>query len=70
MSGLGKPKEDEVAYMLEVDDDSMRWRITLFSGRSCNLEEFVQAMETFCADARENPEELILSESSIASEFN
>ena len=58
MSKLGKPKDDELAYMLEVDDDELRVRLTLFSGVKLNPRDYILALEAFVTDYKDSPEHL------------
>ena len=55
MSALGKRSEDEVAYMLEFNEDKTQIRLTLFAGRPVNAQEFLQALSVYIEDFEESP---------------
>ena len=58
MSGLGKKREDEVAYLLEYNDDQTQMRLTLFSGTKVNAEMFLQALSVYVDDFTEDPNQI------------
>jgi hypothetical protein len=56
MSIRGKKSDDEVAYMLEFNDDKTQIRLTFFSGRKVTAKEFIQALAVYIEDFSDNPE--------------
>lgn len=69
MSSLGKRNPQEVAYLLEVDEDSLRYRLTFFTGEAATLDDYLQALQTFIDDAIDDPESIHIFESDIKSEY-
>ena len=58
MSSLGKPDPEQVAFLVEMDEDELRVRLTLYSGERLSARDFVAALSVFVEDYRENPDEL------------
>lgn len=58
MPRLNKKNEDEVVYLLEADDDMLRFRMTLISGTEITPEMYLSALEAFIDDYREKPESM------------
>lgn len=58
MAKLAKKNPDEVAYMIEVDDDNERIRLTLVSGSAINPEMFLQALLALVEDYEDKPGDL------------
>lgn len=58
MSALGKKSDEEVAYMLEYNEEKTQMRLTLFSGRPVDAKEFLQALSVYIEDFNENPEQI------------
>lgn len=58
MSTRMKKKPDELAYMIEMDDEKLRVRLTLISGMAMTSEMFLKALLTFVNDYRDNPEKV------------
>lgn len=58
MGWAGKKKEDEVAYILEFNEDQTNLRLTLISGRPVSGEEFLQALSAYIEDFTDSPQDL------------
>ena len=58
MSNLGKQDEDSIAFLVEMDEDELRVRLTLYSGTKLNAKEFLSALSIFVDDYKDNPDEL------------
>jgi len=58
MGYLGKKKENEVAYILEFNEDQTQIRLTLISGTKVTGKDFLQALSTYIDDFLEHPEAL------------
>ena len=56
MSGLGRKNADEVAYMLEFNDDKTQVRLTLFTGAPIKAIEYLQALSVYIEDFADSPE--------------
>lgn len=58
MSSLGKADADSVAFLVELDEDELRVRLTLYSGSVITAKDFVAALSVFVEDYKEDPDEL------------
>jgi hypothetical protein len=68
MGWAGKKKDDEVAYILEYNEDQTNVRLTLISGRQISGEDFLQALNAYVEDFIERPESLFLDGIEMADE--
>jgi len=67
MGNLNKKKDDEVAFIFEIDDEFLNARLTLVSGCKITGAAFLQSLLAFVDDYADNPESLI--ESSVHLDF-
>jgi len=58
MSTRFKKNADEVAYLLECDEDMYRFRLTLISGGEITPQMFINALVAFVDDHIHEPEKL------------
>lgn len=58
MGYLNKKSQDEVAYLLEFNEDKTQIRLTLFSGRTVKSFEFLQALSAYIEDFIDEPKKI------------
>lgn len=58
MSTRFKKKEDEVAFMVECDQDMLRFRLTILSGAEITPQLFINSLVIFVDDYIDNPEKI------------
>lgn len=58
MSSLGKRSKDEVAYLLELNDDNTQITFRVYSGSSMTAEMFLHVLNDYVAEHADCPNQI------------
>ncbi len=65
-----KKKPDEICCLIEINDDETRIKNTLVAGFRMNEKDYLDAMQAYIDEARDNPGSIFDSASAMANEIH